>query len=86
MPCRAAAVALFCLAACASYDPPVTGDHTTFRYQTDLQRCRKQADAVAARAANATPTSAVSALFASGDPTREQILGCMKSRGYQLAP
>ena len=77
--------ALLLLSACAAYDPPVTGDHTAFRYQTDLQRCRKQADAAAARTANATPSSAVRAVFTSDEPERQQIRSCMQSRGYQLA-
>ncbi len=82
---RCVAVALLCLAGCAAYDPPMAGDHATFRYQTDLERCRKQADATAARAANATPTSAIRAVFASDEPKRQQIRSCMQSRGYKPA-
>ncbi len=80
-----AAAALLCLSACASYDPPMAGDHAAFRYQTDLDRCRKQADTAALRSANATPTSAIRALFSSSEPQRQQIRSCMQSRGYQLA-
>ena len=83
---RCFVAAVLCLAGCAAYDPPMAGDHTTFRYQTDLQRCRKQAEAAAARTANATPTSSIHAIFASNEPERQQIRSCMQSRGYQPAP
>ncbi len=80
------AVILLGLAGCASsYDPPVAGDHAALRYQTDLQRCQKQASAAATRIANATPQSAVRALFTSDAPERKQIQDCMQSRGYHLA-
>jgi hypothetical protein len=76
--------ALGLLAGCASYDPPMTGDHSTVKYQTDLQRCRKEASGIATRAANATPQSAIKALFASDDPERKTVQTCMQSRGYKL--
>jgi hypothetical protein len=73
------------LAGCASsYDPPMQGDHTATRYQTDLQRCQKQATATATRAANATPQSALRAIFASDEPERADMRSCMESRGYHL--
>ncbi len=72
------------LAGCASYDPPMLGDHTTAKYQTDLQRCRKMAEDKAARAANATPQAAIRSMFASDAAEREDLTNCMKSRGYKL--
>lgn len=82
---RYAALALLLLAGCASYDPPMAGDHTTQRYQADLQRCQKQTSASAARVANASPQSAIRAMFASDEPQREQVRTCLQSRGYHLA-
>lgn len=70
------------VAGCAGYDPPMAGDHTTVRYQTDLRRCRKQADSKATRAANATPQSSIRAVFESDDPERHDVVVCMQSRGY----
>ena len=86
MPRQCLAAALLCLAGCASsYDPPLAGDHSAVRYQLDLQRCQKQAGIAASRAANATPQSAVRAVFASDEPERQQIRSCMQSRGYHPA-
>lgn len=76
---------LLLLAGCAAYDPPMVGDHTTLRYRQDLDRCRKQASAAATRAANATPQSAIRAVFASDQPARQQMIECMQSRGYRPA-
>ncbi len=82
---RYAAATLMLLAGCASsYDPPMQGDHKAIRYQTDLQRCQKQASAIASRTANATPQSAVRAIFASDEPERANLRSCMESRGYHL--
>ena len=78
-------VALLLLGGCAAYDPPMAGDHTAMRYQADLQRCRKQASADAARVANATPQSAIRALFTSNEPQREQVRTCMVARGHHFA-
>ena len=72
------------LAGCSAYDPPLAGDHDTVRYQTDIRRCRKNADATATRKANATPQSAAMAVFASGEPERQDVIACMKARGYVL--
>ena len=72
------------LAGCASYDPPVAGDHASVKYRADLVRCRKQASTAASRKANATPQSAFMALFDSGDQERQDVLTCMQARGYAL--
>ena len=71
------------LAGCAAYDPPLAGDHAVPRYQTDLQRCRKDAQARADRKANATPGSAFNAIFTSDEPVRQDIRTCMQARGYK---
>ncbi len=73
------------LAGCGgAYDPPLAGAHDTVRYQTDIRRCRKQADATATRRQNATPQSAVAAIFESGEAERQDVVTCMKGRGYVL--
>jgi hypothetical protein len=74
---------LILLAGCASaYDPPVTGDRSSTKFQADLVRCRKQASTAASRRANATPQSAVKAMFDSGDQERQDLTTCMQGRGY----
>ena len=70
------------LAGCAAYDPPVVGDRDAPKFQADLVRCRKQASTAASKKANATPQSAIAAVFASGDQQRKDLVACMQSRGY----
>lgn len=80
-PCRVVAVCLL-VAGCARYDPPVAGDHSSPKYAADLVKCRKQAALLASKKANATPQSAVMAVFDSGDAERTNVLTCMQGRGY----
>ena len=80
---RSFAIALL-LAGCAAYDPPLAGDHAAPRYQADLKRCHKDVDSALTRKANATPTSAFAAAFASDKPEHDQVLACMAARGYAL--
>ncbi len=73
------------LAGCAAhYDPPVVGDRDNPKFQADLVRCRKQASTAASKKANATPQSAVAAVFDSGDQERKDLVACMQSRGHPL--
>ncbi len=81
---RCAIATLLVLAGCASYDPPMQGDHSTARYKLDLQKCQKEASATATRAANASPQSALLAVFQSREPERADIRTCMVSRGYHM--
>ena len=83
MPRLIVTLALF-LAGCAAYDPPVVGDRSNVKYQTDIERCRKQAATAASRKANATPQSAIMAMFDSGDQRRKDVVTCMQARGYAL--
>ncbi len=78
---RPIALALL-LAGCAAYDPPLAGDHAAAGYRSDLKRCRKDVDAEVSRKANASPSSAVAAMFASDKPEHDQVLACMEARGY----
>ena len=70
------------LAGCAGFDPPVGGDHHSVKYQADLQRCHTQAEKQASQIANATPSSAVRALFTSDQPEHDSETTCMVARGY----
>ena len=79
---RIVLAAALLLAGCSGYDPPMAGAHDTVRYQTDLRRCRKEADAKATRLANRTPETAAVALFSSDEPERQDVLACMKTHGY----
>ena len=70
------------LAGCASFDPPVGGDHKSAKYQADFAKCHAQAEKHASQIANATPSSAINALFASDKPEHEDEANCMVGRGY----
>ena len=70
------------LAGCASFDPPVGGDHTSAKYRSDLAKCHAQAEKRASQIANATPSSAVNALFASDKPEHDDESNCMVARGF----
>ena len=73
---------LLLLAGCAAYQPPVGGDHQSAKYQTDLAKCHTQAAKRASQVANATPSSAMLALFASDKPEHDDETACMIGRGY----
>ena len=80
---RLCLAALLALSGCASpYDPPVQGDRASAKYQADIARCRKQADLVATRKANATPQSAIMAVFKSADAEHHDVTLCMQQHGY----
>jgi hypothetical protein len=79
---RSLVLLLILLAGCAAYDPPVTGDRASTKFQADLVRCRKQASTAASRRANATPQSAAMAVFDAGDRQRQDLTTCMQGRGY----
>ncbi len=70
------------LAGCAGFDPPVGGNHQSAKYQADLGKCHAQAEKRASQIANATPSSAVRALFTSDQPEHEDETTCMVARGY----
>ena len=74
------------LASCASYDPPVAADHHSVKYQADLAKCHAQAAKRANQQANATPSSAIRALFASDRPEHDDETTCMIGRGYAREP
>ena len=71
------------VASCASFQPPVAGDHESVKYQADLAKCRAQAEKHAAQVANATPSSAARALFSSDQPEHDELTACMVGRGYR---
>lgn len=73
------------LTGCAGYDPPLAGDHGAHPYQTALSRCRQDAQKKADKIANATPQSAIHAIFASDEPYRQDVLACMVAKGFKPA-
>ena len=76
---------LIALTGCAApYDPPVAGDRASAKYQAEILRCRKAADAAATKKANATPQTAVASLFQSPDQEHQDVTLCMQQHGFPL--
>ena len=74
------------LAGCASFQPPVSGDHASAKYQADLGKCRTQAAKHASQIANATPSAAFKSMFSSDRPEHDEETACMVGRGYPRLP
>lgn len=72
------------LAGCTPYDPPLAGNHADAKYQSELQRCRKDVDLVISRKANATPQSLARSLFDSSDKEHADLSACMVAKGYAV--
>ena len=84
---RLAFMIMLALAGCAaSYDPPVAGDRANPKFQADLVRCRTDASKAASRRANATPQSALKAVFDSGNQEHKDLTACMEARGHPAQP
>jgi hypothetical protein len=79
-----ASALLLALSGCASYDPPVQGDHTSDRYKADLEACRTTSShAVYLQNAGDPGTWILSPII--GPPkVRAEIRTCMQGKGYQL--
>jgi hypothetical protein len=76
-------LALLPLAAC-TYDPPVAGDRTSPKYQTDLKACRdKAAHDVYMNFAGSIGTWIISPITAPS-ARRRAVRACLLSRGYTL--
>ncbi len=72
------------LLGCASYDPPVQGDHTAEKYQTDLRACRTSS-AEKVRLKNAdTLWTWLRSPFTGPPEVRADIRTCMAGKGYAL--
>jgi hypothetical protein len=77
-------VLLLGVSGCSSYDPPIHGDHTLEKYQTDLKTCRtSSAETVRRHNAGAPGTWIMSPI--NGPPeVRAAIRTCMTGKGYVL--
>jgi hypothetical protein len=70
---------------CASYDPPIQGDHTTPAYQTDLDSCRATSSETVRRQNAATPWTWIKSPFTGPPRVRAAIRSCMAGKGYVVA-
>ena len=77
-------LALLGVSACGSYDPPVVGDHTTEKYQADLEKCQSTSTEAVRLKNAATPQSWVISPFTGPPAVRAAILKCMERNGYTL--
>ena len=75
---------LLLLGSCGSYDPPIQGDHSTDKYKSDLQACRRSSHhAVYLQNAAGPGTWIISPII--GPPkVRAGIRSCMQDKGYVL--
>jgi hypothetical protein len=71
-------------AGCASYDPPVRGDHTSEKYKTDLEKCRADSTESVRLKNAATPGLWVISPFTGPPAVRAAIRACMAGKGYTL--
>ena len=78
-------VLVFGLSGCGAYDPPVTADHASEKYKTDIAVCRtSSAHAVYLKNAATLGSWLISPI--TGPPAvRKAIRDCMRSKGYMLA-
>ncbi len=71
-------------AGCASYDPPVRGDHTSEKYKTDLEKCRADSTESVRLKNAATPGLWGDILTIRLPSVRAAIRACMAGKGYTL--
>lgn len=72
------------LSGCASYDPPVQGDHASAKYKTDLEACRTTSREAVRRKNAATPQSWIISPITGPPEVRAAIRTCMRGKGYVL--
>jgi len=75
---------LVALGGCASYDPPVQGDHTSEKYKTDLEACRTTSRETVRLKNAATPQSWIISPITGPPEVRAAIRACMTGKGYVL--
>jgi hypothetical protein len=75
-------VLLLGVSGCASYDPPVRGDHTSERYKADLEKCSTSSTETVRRKNAATPGSWIMSPITGPPEVRAAIRKCMESKGY----
>jgi hypothetical protein len=69
---------------CSAYDPPVEGDHTSEKYQTDVERCRTTSTETVRLKNAATPGRWIISPITGPPAVRAAIRTCMESKGYAL--
>ena len=72
------------LGGCASYDPPVQGDHSSEKYKTDLETCRTTSQEAVRLKNAATPQSWIISPITGPPEVRAAIRACMTGKGYVL--
>jgi hypothetical protein len=72
------------LSGCASYDPPVQGDHSSEKYKTDLETCRTTSQETVRLKNAATPQSWIISPITGPPEVRAAIRTCMTAKGYVL--
>ena len=68
----------------APYDPPIQGDHTTERYQADLEKCRTASQESVRLKNAATPERWLISPFTGPPAVRAAIRTCMAGKGYTM--
>jgi hypothetical protein len=77
-------IAILLVSGCASYDPPVKGDHAAEKYRTDLEACRTSSTETV-RLKNAdTPWTWIKSPITGPPEVRADIRKCMTGKGYAL--
>jgi hypothetical protein len=72
------------LSGCASYDPPIRGDHMSDHYKTDLEACRTSSSRSVYLKNADNPWSWMISPFTGPRMVRAEIRTCMVSKGYVL--
>lgn len=69
---------------CSAYDPPVQGDHSSEKYQADLQKCRTSSTETVRLKNAATPEKWIISPITGPPAVRAAIRTCMEAKGYAL--
>jgi hypothetical protein len=69
---------------CSAYDPPVEGDHTSEKYQADVEKCRTTSTETVRLKNAATPGRWIISPITGPPAVRAAIRTCMESKGYAL--
>jgi hypothetical protein len=74
--------ALLLGAGCSTYDPPVEGDHTSEKYQADVETCRTTSTETVRLKNAATPGRWIISPITGPPAVRAAIRTCMVGKGY----
>jgi hypothetical protein len=75
-------VLLLGISGCGSYDPPVSGDHSSEAYKADLEKCRTSSTETVRRKNAGTPGTWILSPFTGPPEVRATIRTCMAGKGY----